>query len=73
MNSAELPLADPAPDPRALAQHSEAQLDAFKQSGVWRHGISFEAAMRDPALRICITTAAEIRIRRQLESQTCAA
>ncbi len=73
MNESELPLVDTPPDARELAQHTEALLAAYKASGVWRHGISFDRALRNPALRICITTAAEIKIKRQQEHTPCAA
>lgn len=60
---------DTTPTARELAEHPEALRAAFRQSGVWRHGISFEDALAKPALRICLLTAAEIKARKLLEQR----
>ena len=64
MTERELPLDDRPADPRELATHREAQLDAFKHSGIRRHGISFERALQTPPIAICLRIAAEIRIKK---------
>ena len=70
-HTADLPLVVEQPDdPAGLAAHPEALRQAFKASGVWRHGITFEQALATPALRICLTTAAQIKARKFLEQRT---
>ena len=49
------------------AAHREAQLEAFKHSGLRRHGISFAAALQTPPIAICLRVAAEIRARKLQE------
>ena len=66
----ELALPATAVTPRELAEHPEALRAAFKQSGVWRFGYTFERALAQPAIRICLTTAAEIKARKLLERTT---
>lgn len=73
MTDLDLPLTDPAPNPRELAQHPDALLDAFKHSGLRRYGYSFERAIASDAIRRCLAVSAEIRIKRQLEASTCVA
>lgn len=73
MTDLDLPLTDAPPDPRALAQHEEALLDAFKHSGLRRYGYSFERAIASAPIRRCLAVRAEIKIRRQLEAIPCAA
>jgi len=65
----ELALVDPMPTARELAQHSEALLAAFKGSNLWRPpiGMSFNEAIAQPAVRICLTTAAEIKAKKLLK------
>jgi len=65
----ELALVDPMPTARELASHPEALLAAFKGSNLWRPpiGMTFHEAIATPAIRTCLTTAAEIRARKLLE------
>lgn len=65
----ELPLTDPMPTARELAEHPEALRAAFKGSTLWHPPLryTFEQAIAKPAVRICLTTAAEIRARKLLE------
>ena len=60
MSEPDLPLFDPAPDPRELATHREAQLAAFKHTGLRAQGISFNHAVQSPPLAICLRNLAEL-------------
>lgn len=60
MNNTDLPLFDPAPDPRELASHREAQLEAYKRTACRARGISFYTAVQSRPLAICLRNLAEL-------------